>query len=74
MFGRYIPPYRESYPVLSPPPPLMLNINKTIVIILLSLNGSCRNNIAMNCQFDGMECTVRIFIIPGMVKITSVQL
>jgi hypothetical protein len=28
----------------------------------------------MNCQFDGMECTVRIFIIPGMVKITSVQL
>jgi hypothetical protein len=51
----------------------MLNINKTVVIIL-SLNGSCRNNIAMNCQFDGVEYTVCIFIIPGMVKINSVQL
>jgi hypothetical protein len=52
----------------------MLNINKTIAIILLSLNGSCRNNIAMNCQFDGVEGTVHIFIIPGMVKINSFQL
>jgi len=52
----------------------MLNINKTIVIILLSLNGSCGNEIAMNCQFDGAECMVCIFIIPGMVKINSVQL
>jgi len=51
----------------------MLNISKTIVIIL-SLNGSCGNDVAMNCQFDGVECTVCIFILPGMVKINSVQL
>ena len=52
----------------------MLNISKTIVIILLSLNGSFGNDVAMNFQFDSVEYTVCIFIIPGMVKINSVQL
>ena len=70
MFGRYVLPYRVSYPVFFFSP---LN-NKTIVIILLSLNGLCGNEIAVNCQFDGVECTVCIFIIRGMVKINSVQL
>jgi len=52
----------------------MVNNDNTTVITLLSLNGSCGNEIAMNCQFDGVECTVCIFIIPGMGKINSVQL
>jgi hypothetical protein len=52
----------------------MLNIDNTIVFILLSLNGSCGNENAMYCQFDGVECTVYIFIVPGMVKINSAQL